>query len=69
MLTVSTDRSVNTIKNDADQSLYSQVLPALILAQIEPFYIMARGTFIRENSSKMYKPTVFAVSQMISETP
>lgn len=30
------------------------VVPAIILAQIEPFYIMARGTFIREDSSKMY---------------
>lgn len=51
------------------QPLSFAVLPALILAQIEPFYIMARGTFMRENSSKMYRPTVFALSQMISETP
>lgn len=30
------------------------VVPAIVLAQIEPFYIMARSTFIREDSSKMY---------------
>ncbi|EPQ27618.1 uncharacterized protein PFL1_04756 [Pseudozyma flocculosa PF-1] len=45
------------------------VLPAIILAQIEPFYIMARSVYIREDSSKMYSGTVFAITQLISEIP
>jgi ABC-type multidrug transport system permease subunit len=34
------------------------VLPALVLAQIEPQYIMSRNTYVREASSKMYSATV-----------
>lgn len=45
------------------------VIPAIIIAQIEPFYITARGTFIRENTSKMYHPVVFSLAQTISELP
>ncbi|ETS61335.1 hypothetical protein PaG_04356 [Moesziomyces aphidis] len=45
------------------------VLPAIILAQIEPFFIMARSVFIREDSSKMYSGTVFAITQLIQEVP
>ncbi|KAI5450104.1 ATP-binding cassette transporter snq2 [Naganishia albida] len=45
------------------------VLPAIIIAQIEPHYIMARMVFNREASSKMYSTTVFATSQIISEMP
>ena len=45
------------------------VLPAIILAQIEPFFIMARSVFIREDSSKMYSGTVFAITQLIQEIP
>lgn len=32
-------------------------------------FIMARNTFIRESSSKMYSQTVFAVGQLIAEGP
>jgi ATP-binding cassette subfamily G (WHITE) protein 2 (SNQ2) len=45
------------------------VIPAIIIAQIEPYYIMARGTYIRESTSKMYHPVVFSLSQTISELP
>ncbi|GAC94574.1 drug exporter [Pseudozyma hubeiensis SY62] len=45
------------------------VLPAIILAQIQPFFIMARMVFIREDSSKMYSGTVFAIVQIIQEIP
>lgn len=45
------------------------VLPALIIAQIEPQYIMSRQVFNRESSSKMYSSTVFALTQIISELP
>ncbi len=45
------------------------VLPALIIAQIEPQYIMSRNTYQREASSKMYSSIVFASCQMLSEMP
>ncbi|CEH13591.1 probable snq2-abc transporter involved in multidrug resistance [Ceraceosorus bombacis] len=45
------------------------VLPAIILASIGPMYIIARSTFLRENSSKMYTPVVFALTQMMAEIP
>ncbi|KAK0545285.1 ATP-binding cassette transporter snq2 [Tilletia horrida] len=45
------------------------IVPALILAQTEPYYIMARGVFNREASSKMYSGTVFAMGQLASEIP
>lgn len=45
------------------------VLPALVLAQIEPQYIMSRMTFDREASSKMYSSIVFALSQLLAEMP
>ena len=45
------------------------ILPAIILTLIEPFFIMARSVFIREESSKMYSGFVFAISQLLSEIP
>ncbi|KAK0522291.1 ATP-binding cassette transporter snq2 [Tilletia horrida] len=45
------------------------IVPALILAQTEPYYIMARGVYNREASSKMYSGTVFAMGQLASEIP
>ena len=48
---------------------FATILPALVLAQIEPQYIMSRMTFAREASSKMYSSTIFASTQMIAEMP
>jgi len=45
------------------------VLPALILAQVEPKYAIARSIFYREESSKMYKRLVFASSLVVAEMP
>lgn len=45
------------------------VLPALILAQIEPKYQFARMIFYREQSSKMYSQFAFALSMVIAELP
>ncbi|ORY59909.1 pleiotropic drug resistance ABC transporter [Leucosporidium creatinivorum] len=45
------------------------VLPAIIISQIEPTFIMGRQTFIRESSSKMYSQVVFALSQLAAESP
>ncbi|KAF8469447.1 ABC-2 type transporter-domain-containing protein [Kalaharituber pfeilii] len=45
------------------------VLPALILAQVEPKYDIARMIFYREQSSKMYSQFAFALSMVIAELP
>lgn len=45
------------------------VLPALILAAIEPMYLHARSVFQREWTSRTYSPQVFALSQIIAELP
>jgi ATP-binding cassette, subfamily G (WHITE), member 2, SNQ2 len=45
------------------------VVPALILAQVEPTYILARNIFIREDSSKMYSPWIFSLGQLLAEMP
>ncbi|KAL7416336.1 putative ATP-binding cassette transporter [Mrakia frigida] len=45
------------------------VLPAIIISQVEPTYIMSRQTFNREASSRMYSSIVFSTSQLIAEMP
>ncbi|EKD15858.1 uncharacterized protein L3040_003283 [Drepanopeziza brunnea f. sp. 'multigermtubi'] len=45
------------------------VLPALILAQVEPKYAMSRMIFYREASSKMYGQFAFASSLVVAEMP
>ena len=45
------------------------VIPAIIMAQIMPFWIMSRSIWIREETSKTFAGTVFAVTQLISEVP
>ncbi|PPQ79877.1 hypothetical protein CVT25_002933 [Psilocybe cyanescens] len=42
------------------------VLPAIVMSQIEPLFIRI---FIRESSSRMYSPYVFAIGQVIGEIP
>lgn len=45
------------------------VLPALILAQVEPKYDMARLLFYRESASKAYRQLPFALSMVMAEMP
>jgi len=45
------------------------VLPALILAQVEPKYDMSRMIYYREAASKTYKQLPFAVSMVLAEIP
>ncbi|KAG6911302.1 hypothetical protein DXG01_002141 [Tephrocybe rancida] len=45
------------------------VLPAIVMSQIEPLFIFNRRVFIRESSSRIYSPYVFAASQLIGEIP
>lgn len=47
----------------------ASILPALIIFQIEPSFIMARDIYIREASSKMYSELVFGAVQFIGELP
>lgn len=39
------------------------------MAQIEPLFIDNRRVFVRESSSRIYSPYVFAVGQLIGELP
>ncbi|KAF8640630.1 hypothetical protein AX17_000290 [Amanita inopinata Kibby_2008] len=45
------------------------VLPAIVMTQIEPLFIHNRRTFIRESSSRIYSPYVFAIGQLLGEIP
>ncbi|KAF8131532.1 pleiotropic drug resistance ABC transporter [Boletus edulis] len=45
------------------------VLPAIVMTQLEPMFIFNRRTFIRESSSRIYSPYVFAIAQLIGEIP
>ena len=45
------------------------VLPALILAQVEPKYDLSRLVYYREAASKTYKQLPFALSMVIAEMP
>ncbi|KIM88774.1 hypothetical protein PILCRDRAFT_813749 [Piloderma croceum F 1598] len=45
------------------------ILPAIIMAQIEPMFIFNRRVFVRESSSRIYSPYVFAIGQLIGEIP
>jgi len=45
------------------------VMPAIIITQVEPMYIMSRVTFTREASSRMYSPYVFSAAQLFAESP
>ncbi|KAJ3545283.1 hypothetical protein NMY22_g2500 [Coprinellus aureogranulatus] len=45
------------------------VLPAMVMSQIEPMFIFNRRTFIRESSSRIYSPYVFAIGQVLGEIP
>ena len=45
------------------------VLPALILAQVEPKYDLSRLIYYRESASKTYKQFPFALSMVLAEMP
>ena len=45
------------------------IIPAIILAQVMPFWIMSRSIWIREETSKTFSGAVFAITQLLSEIP
>lgn len=50
-------------------SFWVVILPILVMSQIEPMFIFSRRVFIREASSRIYSPQVFAIGQLIGELP
>ncbi|KAH9948182.1 ABC-2 type transporter-domain-containing protein [Amylocystis lapponica] len=48
---------------------FATILPAVIMGQLEPLWIINRRIFIREASSRIYSPYVFAIGQLIGEIP
>jgi len=48
---------------------WTSVMPAIVIAQIEPAFILNRMIFIREASSRIYSPYVFALGQLLAEMP
>ncbi|GAA5991262.1 hypothetical protein JCM10908_003228 [Rhodotorula pacifica] len=63
------DNSLASLQYRIFAIFFVSVLPGILLSVIEPNFIFARGTFVREASSKMYSPVVFALAQLASETP
>lgn len=47
----------------------TSVLPAIILAQVEPKYDLSRLIFYRESAAKAYKQFAFALSMVLAEIP
>ena len=45
------------------------ILPAIVMGQLEPMWIINRRIFIREASSRIYSPYVFAIGQLVGEMP
>lgn len=45
------------------------VIPAIIISQVMPFWITNRSVWIREETSKTFSGTVFALTQLIAEIP
>ncbi|KAF6754266.1 ABC-transporter [Ephemerocybe angulata] len=45
------------------------VLPAIVMTQIEPLFLHNRRIFVREASSRIYSPYVFAIGQVLGEIP
>ncbi|KAH9929730.1 ABC-transporter [Fomitopsis serialis] len=41
------------------------ILPAIVMGQLEPMWIINRRIFVREASSRIYSPYVFAIGQLI----
>ncbi|GAA5932006.1 hypothetical protein JCM1841_003594 [Sporobolomyces salmonicolor] len=63
------DNSASALQYRVFAIFFITIIPAIIMAQIEPMYIFSRQTFIRESSSKMYSEFVFSLSQLAAETP
>ncbi|GAA93595.1 hypothetical protein E5Q_00239 [Mixia osmundae IAM 14324] len=63
------DNSVASLQYRVFSIFIASILPAIIISTIEPSFIMARDTFQREASSRMYSTWVFAWTQFFAEMP
>ncbi len=48
---------------------WATILPMIVMSQIEPLWIFNRRISIRESSSRIYSPYVFAIGQLVGEIP
>lgn len=69
LLFLQLDHSMATLQYRVFVTFMLAVIPAIIMAQIQPFWISARSIWIREETSKTFDGTVFAATQLISEVP
>lgn len=69
LLFLQLDNSLVTLQYRVFAIFMLAIIPAIIMAQVQPFWIMSRSIWIREETSKTFDGTVFAVSQLISEVP
>ncbi|KIJ54162.1 hypothetical protein M422DRAFT_25123 [Sphaerobolus stellatus SS14] len=69
LLLLQLGRSVRDLQSRVFTIFFATVIPALVMMLIEPRYIDARQIFVREASSRIYSPYVFAISQLVSQVP
>lgn len=63
------DNSLSGLQNRVFVLFQATVLPALVLAQVQPRYDFGMMIFKRENSSKMYGQTAFVTGLVLAELP
>ena len=63
------DNSRSSLQERVFIIFQTTVLPALILAQVEPKYDLSRLIFYRESAAKAYKQLPFALSMVLAEMP
>ena len=63
------DNSRSSLQERVFVIFQTTVLPAIILAQVEPKYDLSRLIFYRESAAKAYKQLPFALSMVLAEMP
>jgi len=66
---INLDDSRSSLQNRVFLIFQVTVLPALILAQVQPKYAIARAISYREEAAKAYRKIPFALSMAIAEVP
>ncbi|KAI0804598.1 ABC-2 type transporter-domain-containing protein [Irpex lacteus] len=61
--------STRDLQNRVFGAFWATILPQFLMSQIEPLWISNRRIFIRESSSRIYSPYVFAIGQLVGEIP
>ena len=69
LIFINLDNSRSSLQNRVFLIFQVTVLPALILAQVQPKYAIARAISYREEASKAYRTLPFALSMAIAEAP